>query len=421
MTDTAASPLFGQVVARTIGEREQIAMREVLTADVPDGIRAHLRASMLRSLQGELDSSAHVGPLLRAPGPAGRILRHTLGVVLPDIVLRRSQYLSLLVEAVRFHESLVVRPRATLVAHLAHAGTAPPTGADLEAKLDAVGEYPYLTQLLRRTLARHPSAARSAEGIRALIDRLDDEVVRRHTPLELARLAGGVFALYERGVAGEPRCPVEPIAAFFDDKHMGLLARSVEQICSMRGLRTLSREELAAILEDLHRAASATDGPAGAPPAAEGTPRTETATSRPEPESPVIHAEESAPEAGRAAPAESEVPPPGPPGPSPGADGPALEAAGPPPHMVPGVETLVDPELRREVIRKLFQRDEAYYESIVLALNRLRTWEETTGYLGSIFEINHLDPRSPVVAAFIDAIQRRFGVGPALESEGGRQ
>lgn len=417
MTETAASPLFGQVVARTIGEREQIAMREVLAADVPDGIRAHLRASMLRSLQGELDASAHIGPLLRAPGPAGRILRHTLGVVLPDVVLRRSQYLSLLVEAVRFHESMVVRPRATLVTHLAHAGGAPPAGADIEAKLDAVGEYPYLTHLLRRTLARHPSAARSAEGIRALIDRLDDEVVRRHTPLELARLAGSVFALYERGVAGEPRCPVEPIAAFFDDKRMGLLARSIEQICSMRGQRTLSREELAGILVDLHRAASATDGPAGAQPEAEGTAEPEAEASRQEPAPPARKADEPPPGAGRPAPAESAAPP----EPSPDADEPPLEPAATPPHTVPGVETLVDPELRREVVRKLFQRDEAYYESIVLALNRLRTWEETTGYLASIFEINHLDPRSPVVAAFIDAIQGRFGAGPAPEPEGGRR
>ena len=399
MSTPAAPSLFGAIVARTIGDRDSIRLRDFLAAEIPEGVRTFVRTGLLRSLGADLDAAPHLGPLLRAGGSAGRVLRHTLRVILPDVELPRSQFLALLVEAVRFHEAYVVRPRATLAAFLFPAGARSVPADELLERLDAAGEYPYLAHLLRRSLAGSAGGTVRVEEFLELVERLDGEVVKRHSPAELARLAAPVFALHGEDGGAEPRSPVAPLLAFFGDKKMEFLARYVGEICSIRGLSEVTLPQLEEIIEGLYREAPPAPAEHGASTGTHaGPPETEAAA--PSLRGNGAHA--APPEVVDAVPVLS------PAGPREEIPADRTEDRTPPPTPPPPLARLIHEDLKKEFVRKLFHRDPQYYDSIVSALDRLRTWEEASAYLRDLYENNRLDPLSPVVIAFTDAVQQRF-------------
>lgn len=413
MSTPAAPSLFGAIAARTIGDRDSIRLRDFLAAEIPEGVRTFVRTGLLRSLGADLDAAPHLGPVLRAGGSAGRVLRHTLRVILPDVELPRSQFLALLAEAVRFHEAYVVRPRATLAAFLFPAGARSVPADELLERLDAAGEYPYLAHLLRRSLAGSAGGTVRVEEFLELVDRLDGEVVKRHSPAELARLAAPVFALHGEGGGAEPRSPVAPLLAFFGDKKMEFLARYIGEICAIRGLSEVTLPELEEIIEGLYREAPPAPAEQGASTGTHaGLPEPEAAAPSPrDDEAPTVPPQgvEPVPAPSPAEPRE-EVP----------ADRTQAGTFPPPPTPPPPLARLIHEDLKKEFVRKLFHRDPQYYDSIVSALDRLRTWEEASAYLRDLYENNRLDPLSPVVIAFTDAVQQRFtGNAAAGGSEGG--
>ena len=63
----------------------------------------------------------------------------------------------------------------------------------------------------------------------------------------------------------------------------------------------------------------------------------------------------------------------------------------------------------------LCDRDAQFYDLMIARLNQMGSWQEATGYVREIFEINAIDPFQDEAIAFTDIIQQRFatGTGPA--------
>ena len=92
-----------------------------------------------------------------------------------------------------------------------------------------------------------------------------------------------------------------------------------------------------------------------------------------------------------------------------------LPLAPPAPVSLPDLTLIITPEQRKRFINVLCDRDAQFYDLMIARLNQIGSWQEATGYVREIFEINAIDPFQDEAIAFIDIIQQRFatGTGPA--------
>ena len=121
----------------------------------------------------------------------------------------------------------------------------------LPSRLSIITDYTYLGIVLSRLLSEKTAANR--EELRRLIARVDDEVISRHAPEELAQLMAPLLHWYE--LAGVRGIPVEAVLDFLDDKEMTALRDYVESIARIRDQSTLCATEIGSLAGDLARGA----------------------------------------------------------------------------------------------------------------------------------------------------------------------
>ncbi len=85
------------------------------------------------------------------------------------------------------------------------------------------------------------------------------------------------------------------------------------------------------------------------------------------------------------------------------------------PVTLPDLTEVITPEQRKRFVTVLCDRDAQFYDLMIARLNQMGSWQEATGYVREIFEINAIDPFQDEAIAFTDIIQQRFatGTGPA--------
>ncbi len=59
-------------------------------------------------------------------------------------------------------------------------------------------------------------------------------------------------------------------------------------------------------------------------------------------------------------------------------------------------------------IKKIFRKDEAYYNTIIQSLNEAATWKEASQNLNTLFLENNIDPFTAIVVEFTDTIHSRY-------------
>ena len=84
-----------------------------------------------------------------------------------------------------------------------------------------------------------------------------------------------------------------------------------------------------------------------------------------------------------------------------------LQESVPMPRL-PNLNLLIPEEEQNRFIRKLFKRDSVRFASVIATLNATSTWKEASLLLSRLYQEHHLDPFSPEVVRFTDAIQLRF-------------
>jgi hypothetical protein len=173
---------------------------------------------------------------------------------------------------------------------------------------------------------------------------------------------------------------------FLDDKGLTVEREYLESISQIRSRSALSPGEFAGILEDLGAASRNAPGPeqdaSAVPPAAMPPPA---------------------------------MPPEAMPAPSPDRAkmniALSLTSAGlgsMPVYDLPLIEEVIGDEQRERFIRTIFKKDEAYYSSILMSLNRTNTWQEASSFLDRLIEVNGLDPSSTEVVEFTGTIRGRY-------------
>ena len=460
MTSFNSDELLRRFTDRTIGGDVELSMARLAQAPIPAGVKAYLRAHLRERLRDEIGRTESFSRV-RTLSPSAARLEHLFIEHAADAyVYGREAFQADLENAVHFTENYVCRPRWTLTSFLFHTKDAIPV-EELFAKLEYVTDYVYIPQLLRRTLSTRGIGEIDRAACTELIRKIDAAVIHEHAPRELAALARPLFEFFTASDPdGSGEIPVRPVLLFFEDKELGSLKDYISGICHFRNRECITPEELAALCDDF------LTGGKDVPPANE-------AVALPVEEScaaaPVVAGEEKTamdPAVGSMGevsgdtmdvvalvphdgpePAKQEEPPvsasgaPGAPGRElfigdPGMDMQAeafvpdvsitpeteeesevqleLPLAPLPPVQLPDLTRIITPDQRKRFIAVLCDRDADFYDLVIARLNEIHAWQDATGYVRELFEINSIDPFRDEAIEFTDIVQQRFvtGTGP---------
>jgi hypothetical protein len=446
---------------QTIGTQESITLNQAQGSAIPKNIKRYLRCEVVRWLALDLHSTpsfSHIPAGTKTSRVVTETLLHSLA---REYVFTREEFLVTLENAVHFLENFLCRPQWTLE-HFMFEDDERVASRKLLAKLDYLIDYWYFPGLIERTVRKNGWIEIHRDGFRALVARIDDQVVKQHNARELALLAKPIYDfLFLEDAPMDRAIPIKPLLVFFEDKKMRILREYIERVAEIRGHTELSLSELGEIIEKLyvgdvgksdahplppveHQAAAASgltdfvdsplvvtdsDGHAGKGSGTiEETPNRLIEEDSFEPTVPVHGGREEDPstatlESENASPATEA---------SPTIDRAktnitlSLTYAGlketqesqPLPLQtrpngeggrgLADLQSLITEEQRDRFISKVFNRDDAYYAETIDALNKTQAWKEASLYLNELYQRSGLDPYADEVIEFTDAIHRRY-------------
>jgi hypothetical protein len=407
MLERETELIIQTLVNRTIGAGETITLQEALSADMPRGVKAYLRAEVVRWIERDFATAPSLRNVDRTVAGVEKLTRHIFLALADNYSFSRGEYLAMLDNAVHFLENYLCRPQWTLASFLyQHATSVSPS--EIIAKLDYFADYEYFPKLLERALQKRATDPIELENFRTLLARIDDQVIRQHSARELAALTKPIYDFLLVSVDhGNIPIPVKPLLIFFDDKKMKIMHDHVQHSCGIRHADHLTLSELTEMIEDLYsgKAQAGQQGEHAQPVGQEPSlaPKTE------EPgDQPSLFGEKD-----QATPTPHDVP----------ADRDqknialSLTFAGlrdrpaqpPPVGNLPDLQALISAELRERVITSVFMNDSAHYDTIIAALNGLRTWAEASAYIDQLCEINNINPSLPELNEFSAAVRSRYG------------
>lgn len=416
------------LIDRTIGRRNSCTLETALRADIPRPVKVYLQAEIEHWLEHDLRASARFSRLDDQAVPyVDHVTRTYLGSVAGAYRFTREEFLATLEQTVHFVENYLCRPQWTL-GNFLFGQTEFLLLHEFRSKLRYVSEYRYFVTLLERTAKEQGWTEVQAPEVRELINKIDEQVVRQHSPRELAYLARPIysFLLFDSDPFSKP-VSLRPLLVFLEDKQLLQLRDHIKETCLLRAQVEITLNELADLIVGFFPQKSshteATHKPA--PPVAANL---QIDVSAPDSETPSpgaatanVHENLSSPNTPETADNERR----------------SLESqsdrnqknvsvdssvlsgqsengaeTGSPAQQAPlpllDLQDLMTYEQRQRFIKRLFGDDEAYYTVVLSALNGMLTWNEASLYLNDFFEINSLDPYADAVTEFTDFIHQRY-------------
>lgn len=414
MLERETELIIQTLVSRTIRTAETIALRDAVAADIPRGVKTYLRAEVVRWIEKDFAAAPSLRHVDRGASGVEKLTKHFLRTLAENYMFSRGDFLTILDNAVHFLENYLCRPQWTLASFVYQDARAV-TPVEIIEKLDFFSDYGYFPLLLERAMLHRPDESIELEEFKTLLAKIDDQVVRQHSPRELAVLTKPIYDfLLLTDTADTNRIPVKPILVFLDDKKMRIMREYVERICGIRRTHEIHRTDLAALIEDLYRGEAPSEPPAlgvqdrpdeiALPP--DSSPQIDDQPSlfgRNEEALPGTHPDptdrnrKNIPLSLTYAGLRGELPP-----------------SGTSHDNLPDLNGLIPGELRDRLIKSVFMNDVEYYGTIIAALGSFTTWAEASTYIDQLCEINDLDPSNLEMKEFSAAVKHRY-------SEGGKE
>ena len=445
---------------RTISTRNSIPLKEVLSPEVPKGIKAYMQAEVMHWLESDLDRSPRFTRIDRTASATNHLAKIILRTLAQEYVFPREEYLTTLDHAVHFLENYLCRPRWTLE-HFIFADASRMPRDTLIPKLDYFYDYSYFGKLIERVAHQKRWNEVHVDDFRLLIAKIDDQIIKEHTPRELAMLAKPIYGFLLLGDQSQDKpIPLKPILVFYEDKNMKTLKDYIERICNIRKRADITLTELVGIIKDLYleheeSLSSVSSAEEVTPPEPTGETNSYQATTTPhvqtqsKDESRIHEAVPSDVKDTISSQKSDEAA-----GPiettgdktwenqdvrerddSPTLDSPKSERLGSarsttmnreknvplsltyagmkktnPIPSLPDLYSLISKKEHEQFTKEVFRKDAAYYSGVVAALNKTHTWKEASIFLNQLFQINGLDPFSEHVIQFTDAIHHRYDI-----------
>lgn len=405
--------ILHSIRARTIGESESITLRQVLESDIHSGIKAYFRAEVEKLLQKEREKEVRSK---KFPYSLPEVMRLQEQI---DLLLQhyyefdQKDFDALLDEAVHFQFNYLCRPQFTLMNFLFENRRRVPV-ADIERKLNYCVDYTYYREIIRRYIVDRGLAKMTYEEFQSLLEKIDREIVSRHTSWELARMLTALHRFVDAGLPlarkpdGQPTLPINAVIVFFEDKKLMEIKERLEQERDTRNVEQITIQELANVVEKVRTANEE------AVAVVEEKPRKQTRVRRkPAPEPKLEPKPEPVPKEPTLRVAEKEQD--------------LFQPVTTPERAIvqpfhqrteqldeeqtvgderreEGIHTIFSRSEQKHFAKKIFRKDDIAFREALDTLNIITSWEEASHYLDQLFVANNVDPFSEEAIEFTDKV-----------------
>ena len=410
--------IMNAVRARTIGEAESIRLRDILNADLHPALKAYFRARIWQLLQQERQTEVRSKRLPYALPEVMRLQDQIDILLVYNYTFGQHDFTLMLDHAVHFQFNFLCRPQWTLLSFIFENQRRRPT-SDIRRKLEYCVDYAYYAEIIKRYIDDRGLAELTYEEFGDVLKKIDEEIVARHSSVELALMTRPILRFIDparehgdRPLA-DAKIPINAAIVFFEDKQLNQIKDRLELERDSNGLVEISLRQLATIIERVRTGSESAEvafeadhppeepepaGQAVAPPGAGLTPEPPKANKGPikvfsdfDDEVPAVSGEVEAIQKSVGEPVRMEL------------------SAG----VLVNLQSLFSPSEEKTFIKRVFDRDELLFREALDRLNEMTEWEEASKYLQDMYLMNDVDPFSEAAILFTDKVQRRF-----LPSEG---
>ncbi|MEX2115248.1 MAG: hypothetical protein WEB37_00055 [Bacteroidota bacterium] len=371
------------VRGRTIGEEDGVKMKDILAAEIHPAIKAYFKAEVEKLLLQERAKEVRSGRFPYGQPEVMGLQRQIDLLLVHQYEFDREEFESILDESVHFQFNFLCRPRWTLQELLFESRRSASVGEILR-KLRYCIEYRYLGEVFKRYVTDRGLVEVGYEEFRSLIEKIDSEVVARHSTDELAQVLKPLVDFIELGIP-ETRVsetgPVLPINAgivFFEDKKMDEIRVVLEKARDKNNVAEVSLADLAHLIREARGEAPPEAGKNVDVPSAPASEKVILDEGR---EQKVLEMDMAV-----------EVPHNG--------EGITNEIA--------DVYSLFNLKEQKLFVRKLFKKDEVEFRNALDRLNGTATWKQASLVLDEVFSSQNVDPFSKEAVLFTDKISARY-------------
>ena len=403
--------IINAVRAKTIGEEDDVLLKRVLAADIHPALKAYFKAEVQKKLETARAAEARSGNFPYGMPEVASLQKQIDLILVYHYHFTRQEFESLLEESVNFQFNYLCRPQWTLLNFII--GDVRSVQASVvEKKLRYCIDYVYFPELIKRYMVAHGSAGMMYEEFKKLLEKIDDEVVARHSSYELAQMTRALFAFVESGKMTpkdnltQQTLPVNAAIVFFEDKHLDEIRARLEFERDKHAVHVLTIAQLADFVEIVRTGdENAKAAPLNSPPPSvseeknsEPLPQTKPPEMQPR-EIPVPKHQDIP---------VKEIPK---------AVKPAVKVFGENDEQyikaTPGKKqhallSIFTEEEQEKIIKKIFKNDKPAFLAFIMEISLAKEWALAAHSLDALFMNNGIDPFSEDAVFFTDKLYGRF-------------
>ncbi|HTX18757.1 MAG TPA: hypothetical protein VMG34_08860 [Bacteroidota bacterium] len=377
MFEKETEQLMTAVRQATIGDRKSIGLREVFESSIPGNVKVFFRSEVESLLDAE-QKGAPPSSRFAHDLPEVLMLREQIATLLVhNFIFTKEDFDATLDKCVHFMLNYLCRPQWTLNSFLFEETGRAPASLILR-KLRYFRDYGYFPDIMRKYLGQRNITELTLEEGRNLIARIDAEITREHSSLELAQMTMPLYEFvgYARSheLSATPRTvPTRALIYFFDDKKMAPLCERLTRERDVVGNKEIGFHRLINLIEQVRTGddhARLVNEDSEPLPAAD-----ETSAGLPGLE-------------GRE-----------------GSGAMEEEKRHEVPKPLPPAFSL---EEERSIIKHLFRHDEAAFRAAMEEVLEAGTWDEAAHAIDHYFVMNDVEPFTKEAILFTNRLQSRF-------------
>ena len=394
---------------KTIGEDDGIILKKILSAKIHPAIKAYFKAEVEKTLTQERQLE-YRSKKFSYSLPEVRSLEEQIDLLLvQNYHFSLQEFESLLDESVHFQFNYLCRPQWTLLNFVV--GDQRRVASEIiERRLKYCVDYTYFPELIKRFISDHGLAEMTYEEFKSLIQKIDNEVIDRHSSVELAHMTRALFDFVESGKVvpqiefEQQTLPINAAVVFFEDKNKFEICNRLELERDHNRTINITADRLADIIE-----ITRTGNEEPAANSVESSMELSEPQQQPDWMASTINIDNTASvnEIIDSTLSSKESIEPKTPVLTFGENDDKYLASTPSVKQKEILDLFSDEEFSL-IVRKLFANDEPAFRGAVTEISLLRTWEQVAQYLDKLFVANETDPFSAEAVGFTDKLYAHF-------------
>ena len=253
MFEKETEQLITTVRQATIGEAKALGLREIFESTIPSNIKVFFRAEVEWMLDAEQRPEPQPSKFNYNLPEIAMLREQTNALLIHNFIFSKADFEATLDKCVHFMLNYLCRPQWTLNSFLFEESARAST-KQIQLKLRYCRDYAYLPDILRRYMQQRGVGEITLEEGRNLVTRIDAEVVKNHSSIELAKMIQPLydFVAYARSHNMSATAKTVPTCAlmyFFEDKKMSAMYERLVREREVSNVKEISYGQLVNLLE----------------------------------------------------------------------------------------------------------------------------------------------------------------------------